>query len=80
MRLRRVEGVLALTAMALIAAAGFCLLDAADAGPDLCPAFLTTTIGLPLTITLVLAGRAGPGPTAAYDLSPRDLALPPPKA
>ena len=80
MRLRRIEWVVVLAAIALIAAAGLCLLDADNTGPDLCVAFLAITIGLSLTVTLALAGRAVPALTPAYDLSPRDLAAPPPKA
>ncbi len=76
--------VIALAVVALIPAAGVCLLDGhqgatADPGLDVCATLLLAPVGLLLGFPLALVGRSLPALARARLLLPRDLPVPPPR-
>lgn len=70
-----------LAAIAVIAAAGLCLLDGSDAlSEDLCLSFFATTSALLPAMSLALMGRYLPFLRPPYHSLSSDLPAPPPKA
>ena len=73
--------VLALAAVVLIAAVGFCLLEVDHGiGGDPCTAALVMSIGLFAAFSLIPIGSLRPAVATAYRFYPGDLPAPPPKA